>query len=188
MIQTSPETLAELDRLQTLVKNTNAQLESVTLRMKSLEQDNETIQEEYTHCLSRNTKLLSDLKQKETQWDLKLQELTKQGLLKSEEYEQALKFIEEQSEQKQAVLKEKIKQLQAQHCQAIDFLQAQLLEAKGEVERLNKMIDELKLLNVDNQHQLQSQQNGMSPKNATDSFKSNLVIRIDDNQKSTEVR
>lgn len=73
------ENQAELDRLTAAVKLITSQLEASNERVRSLERANESIQDEYTVCLDRNTKLLADLKHKETIWEARISELTKQG-------------------------------------------------------------------------------------------------------------
>lgn len=68
-----------MERLRTSLKTLTNQLEVSRERVSSLERTNETLQDEYTSCLTRNTKLLADLKQKEAQWETRCNELTRQG-------------------------------------------------------------------------------------------------------------
>lgn len=68
-----------MERLRTSLKTLTNQLEVSRDRVQSLERTNETLQDEYTSCLTRNTKLLADLKQKEAQWETRCSELTRQG-------------------------------------------------------------------------------------------------------------
>jgi hypothetical protein len=46
----------------------NEKLETSEERMQILEKENDYVQEEYSRCLERNTKLMTELKEKESEW------------------------------------------------------------------------------------------------------------------------
>jgi hypothetical protein len=61
----------EIDQLKVLIKKLTERSEEYDEKILILEKENELIQEEFSKSLERNTKLLSELKEKETEWKLK---------------------------------------------------------------------------------------------------------------------
>ncbi len=60
--------LNKIQQLNLVVQKLNEKLEENEERRKLLEKENELLQEEYTRTLDRNTKLLTELKEKENEW------------------------------------------------------------------------------------------------------------------------
>ena len=60
--------LNDLEQFRQMVKISNEKKEELTERVRLLEKENELMQEEYAAALDRNTKLLTELKEKETEW------------------------------------------------------------------------------------------------------------------------
>lgn len=111
-LKLAAESQAELERLQASVKLLTGQLDASNDRAVKLERANEALRDEYTMCLERNTKLLADLKHKESQWETRLNEVSRLASLKQDEHDVALRRLEELSEQKQGELRERIKNIQ----------------------------------------------------------------------------
>ena len=63
--------LTEIEHLKEMVIQLNKSLDEQTERAKSLDNENELMQEEYAKSLERNTKLLAELKEKENEWKSK---------------------------------------------------------------------------------------------------------------------
>lgn len=63
--------LNEIEQLKLLVTKLTDKLAESDEKVKLLEKEGELIQEEYSRSLERNTKLLTELKEKETEWKLR---------------------------------------------------------------------------------------------------------------------
>ena len=63
--------LSEIESLKEMIANLNVKLEERDERVRVLDKENDLIQEEYAKALERNTKLLTELKEKETEWKTK---------------------------------------------------------------------------------------------------------------------
>ena len=60
--------LIDIEQLKQIIKNLNLKQEELVEKIKLLEKENELMQDEYSKALERNTKLLAELKEKETEW------------------------------------------------------------------------------------------------------------------------
>lgn len=60
--------LSEIEQLKSVINKLNEKLETSEERLQIVEKENDYVQEEYSRCLERNTKLMSELKEKETEW------------------------------------------------------------------------------------------------------------------------
>lgn len=67
----SQKYLSEIQSLKEVIANLNLRLEEKEERAKVLDKENDLVQEEYAKALDRNTKLLTELKEKENEWKLK---------------------------------------------------------------------------------------------------------------------
>jgi chromosome segregation ATPase len=171
---------SEIETLNDLLKKSNEKCERAGEKLSLLERENESLQEEYGKSLERNTRLLADMREKETHWELKYQELNKTSAARCDETAESVRSLQTEKELLQNTHREKLRQLNAQHCQSIDLLQSQLIESKNEIEKLSKQIEELKLNATIDMKQHQQQQQQQSFVNSA----VNLFVKIDDNQKS----
>lgn len=60
--------LADIEELNLIISKLNTSLNESQEKIKLLEKENELVQEEYARSLDRNTKLLAELKEKESDW------------------------------------------------------------------------------------------------------------------------
>jgi chromosome segregation ATPase len=60
--------LAEIEQLKSGVNKLKEKLETTEERLQIVEKENDYVQEEYSRCLERNTKLMTELKEKEVEW------------------------------------------------------------------------------------------------------------------------
>ena len=58
----------EVDQLKQAVLKLKAELDDAHKKIKWSENEYEAIQEEYSNCLDRNTKLMNEMKEKELEW------------------------------------------------------------------------------------------------------------------------
>ncbi len=60
--------ISEIEQLKVVIKKLTENSEECNEKILVLEKENELIQEEFSKSLDRNTKLLAELKEKETEW------------------------------------------------------------------------------------------------------------------------
>ena len=67
--------MSEIEDLKEIINNLNKNLIENKDKIKQLDKENEYLQDEYSKALDRNNKLLGELKEKETEYKTKNQEL-----------------------------------------------------------------------------------------------------------------
>ena len=135
---------AELDKASKELAEANDRLNEVGEKARALEKEIETLQQDYAKSLDRNTRLLGELKQRESELKLKSDELSKVQASLREESSEQIRTLKLEIEAISSNYKEKIKQLTAQNCTAIDSLHIQLQESKEEIDKLSKQLNESK--------------------------------------------
>ena len=136
--------LNEMNDLKESNELLSKKLTEATEKSLVLENELETMQEELTKVLQRNTGLLSQLKEKENEWKLKSQKILNESVGKSDESEEIIRSLRLENEAISLNCKEKLKVLTSQNSQSISLLQNQLIESKQEIDSLNKQINELR--------------------------------------------
>lgn len=137
--------MSEIEDLKEIINNLNKNLIENKDKIKQLDKENEYFQDEYSKALDRNSKLLGELKEKETEYKTKNQELVNHFSLKSEENLQTIQNLNNELEFQSNNFKDKLKQLNIQNMQTISMLQQQLEESKEDIDKLNKKFNELKM-------------------------------------------
>jgi chromosome segregation ATPase len=137
--------VSEIEDLREIISNLNKNLIENKDKIKQLDKENEYLQDEYSKALDRNNKLLGELKEKETEYKTKNQELANDFSLKSEANLQTIQNLNNELEFQSNNFKDKLKQLNIQNMQAISMLQQQLEESKEDIDKLNKKFNELKM-------------------------------------------
>lgn len=132
------------EQLKLINANLREKLDESMEKAKILEKENEITQEEYSRVLDRYTKLLNEFNQKENGWKQKIEELENLSLNKVEETQETMRNFKIENEALIAQHKEKIRNMNSQHLQTIDSLQVKLDESRREIERLNKILHELR--------------------------------------------
>jgi hypothetical protein len=133
--------LDEIDKLKRIVQELQQNLTLSNEKFKLLEKENYLLQDEYALCLERNTKLISELKEKEAECKLQSGRLEQRNLVYTAERDEALKI---ESQTKQA--EEKLRTLSVQSSKSINLLQVELAEFKQEVVRLKRELAETQQL------------------------------------------
>lgn len=132
------------EQLKLMNAKLSEELDQNLEKIKILEKESEIIQEEYSRVLDRYTKLLNELNEKETGWKQKVEELEILSVKRVGETEEAVRNLKIENEALIAQQKEKIRNLNNQHLQTIDCLQVKLDDSRREIERLNKILLELR--------------------------------------------
>ena len=77
--------VVQVQQLKLVVDKQTLMLNECNEKIVSLEKECESLQEELTDALQRNTKLLTDLKDKENDWKCRIQEMNRLNLIKLEQ-------------------------------------------------------------------------------------------------------
>lgn len=132
------------EQLKNINTKLNEKLDENLEKIKILEKESEITQEEYSRVLDRYTKLLNELNEKESEWKTKIEEAEKNSYNKVEENQETIRNLKIENEALIAQHKEKIRNLNIQHLHTVDLIQVKLDDSRREIERLNKVLQELR--------------------------------------------
>ena len=142
--------LSELDELKQVVTQLTDKLSLSEEKFKLLEKENYLIQDEYALSLERNTKLISELKEKEAEWKIKQQNLYKDNTFNANEKNEIIRNLNSKIETQMTAYEEKLRAMSLKNNQTINLLQSQLEEAKEELNKLNNQLNETKYASQQN--------------------------------------
>ncbi len=134
--------LSEIDELKQVIAQLKEKLSVNEEKFKLLEKETYLIQDEYALSLERNTKLISELKEKEAEWKIKHQKLDKDNAFNADEKNEIIRNLNSKIETQMSAYEEKIRVISLKNNQAINLLQIQLEESKQEINTLNKQLNE----------------------------------------------
>lgn len=153
-LESSNTTVTEIEEKNNFLKEINELKDSneilsndlikITNKSCILENELETVQEDLTKALKRNTSLLNQLKEKEDEWKLQSQTILKERIGKFDESEEIIRNLKLEIEAISLNSKEKLKALKSQNSQSISLFQNQIIESKQEISSLHIQIKDLK--------------------------------------------
>ena len=136
--------LSEIEQLKQVIAQLTDNFSVAEEKFKLLEKENYLIQDEYALSLERNTKLISELKEKEAEWKIKHQKLDKDNSTSANEKNDIIQNLSSKIDAQMANYEEKLRVLSLKNNQTINLLQSQLEESREEINALNRQLGEVK--------------------------------------------